>query len=187
MKAGITGIFFLATHTSNFFLDDATRPRFGKVKVPKPHTCLSPSWCIMCPDAEENVNHVLIHCSEASKVGEFDFWFGVSTPQAVGSMQRCLVLVLAVNKFVHRCRDSLESPEGCYALRVLGFRVLVGEKVSSIWDFQFLSGGEGAGLSSIMLDLKASTSKLDCVVLYFSLSGLLVHWFVWVSMRASFF
>lgn len=38
---------------------------------------------------------------------------------------------------------------------------------SSIWDFQLLLGGEGAGLSSIMLDLNASTSKLDRVVLYF--------------------
>lgn len=46
-------------------------------------------------------------------------------------MQRCLMLVLALNEFVQRCRDSLESPEDCYALRVLGLGVLVGEKAPS--------------------------------------------------------
>lgn len=104
------------------------------------------------------------------------------------------MLVLALNEFVQRCRYSLESPEGC-CLQVLGLGFLVGEKAPSSWGgssswqllgsfgskgtvghdcllvfylgFSVALGGEGARLSSIMLDLKASTSKLDRVVLYF--------------------
>lgn len=43
------------------------------------------------------------------------------------------MLVLALNEFVQRCRYSLESPEGCCALQVLGLGFLVGEKAPSSW------------------------------------------------------